>query len=431
MSRDFSELSYKLTKEFSKDIKKNGGIYFTPPDTVISSLDIIQAYSKYTREWRGNILEPSCGSCEYVIELTKRFPRASIKAIEYNKVIYDSIVNMKTDTLNIINADFLKYNAVADNIKFDLIIGNPPYYVMKKGDVDKKYYEYFEGRPNIFIIFIIKSLELLNVGGILSFVLPLNFLNCLYYDKMRAYISKHFKIISITYCNDKYIETEQETLLFIIEKINIAQENIDDIDNNNNDNNNNDEYIIRIKEYTIFGVKENIKILKSLYEESYSLADIDFKVNVGSVVWNQCKDILTDDKRETRLIYSGDIKNNKLIYKKYADGKKKNHILKKGIKEPLLIINRGYGVGNYKFEYCLISSDYYDNCEEYLIENHLICIRYRESIDKDVLIDKYKKIINSLNDNRTQEFIKLYFGNNAINTTELNYILPIYHEEYS
>jgi adenine-specific DNA-methyltransferase len=178
MSRDFSELSYNLTKHFSKDIKKNGGIYFTPPDTVISSLDIIQAYSKYKQEWCGNILEPSCGSCEYVIELTKRFPRASINAIEYNKIIYDSIVNMKTDMLNIINADFLKYNA-NDNIKFGLIIGNPPYYVMKKGDVDKKYYEYFEGRPNIFIIFIIKSLELLNVGGILSFVLPLNFLNCL------------------------------------------------------------------------------------------------------------------------------------------------------------------------------------------------------------------------------------------------------------
>jgi len=304
MSRDFSNLSYNLTKHFSKDIKKNGGIYFTPPDTVISSLDIIQAYSKYKQEWCGNILEPSCGSCEYVIELTKRFPLASINAIEYNKIIYDSIVNMKTDMLNIINADFLKYNT-NDNIKFDLIVGNPPYYVMKKGDVDKKYYEYFEGRPNIFIIFIIKSLELLNIGGILSFILPLNFLNCLYYNKTRAYISKHFKIISITYCNDKYIETEQETLLFIIEKIDITQGNID-----------NNEYIIRIKEYIIFGVKENIKILKGLYENSYSLADIGFKVNVGSIVWNQCKDILTDDTCETRLIYSGDIKNNKLTYKK-------------------------------------------------------------------------------------------------------------------
>ena len=40
----------------------------------------------------------------------------------------------------------------------------------------------------------------------------------------------------------------------------------------------------------------------------------------------------------------------------------------------------------------------------------------------------YEKVIKSLKDERTQEFIKLYFGNNAINTTELNYILPIYYD---
>jgi adenine-specific DNA-methyltransferase len=417
MTRSFSELSYKLTSEFSKDIKKNGGIYFTPPDTVNNTLDIIQEYSKYTREWNGNILEPSCGSCEYVNELCKRFPQASITAIEYNKKIYDSIVNLKTDKLNIINADFILYDNEY-NIKYDLIIGNPPYYVMKKGDIAKKYYEYFEGRPNIFIIFLIKSLKLLKSGGILSFILPSNFLNCLYYDKARKYISTHFKIISITYCNDKYIETQQETVLFIVEKV-------------DNEEFNNNEYIIKIKDFTIFGVKKNIDILKKLCDNSYCLSDIGFKVNVGTVVWNQCKDILTDDKSKTRLIYSGDIKYNKLIYKKYTDDKKKNHILKSGIKEPLLIINRGYGVGNYNFEYCLISSDYYDDCEEYLIENHLICIRYCTSINKEALIEKYENIIKSLNDNRTREFIKIYFGNNAINTTELNYILPIYNEELS
>jgi hypothetical protein len=87
----FSDLSYKLTNNFSKDIKKNNGIYFTPPDTVSNTIDIIQEYSKYTNEWSGNILEPSCGSCEYVNELCKRFPKSQIKAIEYNKVIYENI----------------------------------------------------------------------------------------------------------------------------------------------------------------------------------------------------------------------------------------------------------------------------------------------------------------------------------------------------
>jgi hypothetical protein len=38
----------------------------------------------------------------------------------------------------------------------------------------------------------------------------------------------------------------------------------------------------------------------------------------------------------------------------------------------------------------------------------------------------YKKIMSSFENEKTKEFIKLYFGNSAVNTTELNYILPIY-----
>ena len=84
-------------------------------------------------------------------------------------------------------------------------------------------------------------------------------------------------------------------------------------------------------------------------------------------------------------------------------------------------MNRGYGVGNYNFDYCLIDVDY-----DYLVENHLICIKYTKDIDKKNLKILYNKILNSFNNEKTQEFIKLYFGNNAINTTELCEIVPIY-----
>ena len=53
-----------------------------------------------------------------------------------------------------------------------------------------------------------------------------------------------------------------------------------------------------------------------------------FDVNVGNVVWNQCKDILTDDPNQTRLIYSSDIKNNKLEVRSYDNPEKKNFIQK-------------------------------------------------------------------------------------------------------
>jgi tRNA1(Val) A37 N6-methylase TrmN6 len=89
------------------------------------------------------------------------------------------------------------------NKKYDLIIGNPPFFVMKNTQVDKSYHKYFDGRPNIFILFIIKSIQSLTVGGLLSFILPANFLNCLYYDKTRRYIADNFTILQII---NKYIK---------------------------------------------------------------------------------------------------------------------------------------------------------------------------------------------------------------------------------
>ena len=110
----------------------------------------------------------------------------------------------------------------------------------------------------------------------------------------------------------------------------------------------------------------------------------------------------------------------KQIYK-YKNDDKKNYIDKKGNNELLLVVNRGYGKGNYKFNYCIIDVPF-----DYLIENHLIVIKYKNEINKDDLMELYKKITKSFLNEKTSEFINIYFGNNAINTNELQYILPIF-----
>jgi type I restriction-modification system DNA methylase subunit len=400
---DYSLISKELTSKLSKIEKKNNGIYFTPPSCVNNNIKLLQPYiNKAT-----NVLEPSCGSGEYITALHKLFPHLNITGIEYNKTIYQSVLQLNNEKINIINMDYLSYET---DTKYDHIIGNPPYFVIKKEEVDKSYYPYFEGRPNIFILFIIKSINLLNDNGILSFILPKNFLNCLYYDKTRKYIGKHLQILHIIECNDdKYIDTQQDTILLIIQKTSTC---------------NNTSFILEINNYTIFVNEDNNIKIRNLYKNSKSLLELGFKVSVGNVVWNQCKDILTNDESKTRLIYSSDIENNTLIKKKYSNSDKKNFINKPGIKRPMIVINRGYGVGEYKFNYCLID----DETNEYLIENHLICIECKTDLPHDQLITLFKKILLSLNDKRTIEFITIYFGNNAINTTELNNILPIYQD---
>jgi adenine-specific DNA-methyltransferase len=417
----FSNLSCTLTKIIDKKEKRENGIYFTPPDTIVRSLELVAKHKSGNTAFH-NILEPSCGSCEFIEKTRVYYPHASITGIEYNKTIYESIKDKYANDgdggiIRIIEGDFLK---TAIRERFDLIIGNPPYYVLPKADVAKQYHIYFDGRPNIFLLFIIKSMTLLTDDGMLCFILPKSFLNCLYYNKTREYIYEYYKIISIEECDDTYIDTEQQTIIFIIQK------------KEGCDGDNRKYRLDKVSDhYTIFGTCEVIKRLNELYINATTLNALQFKVSVGNIVWNENKALLTDDQQKTRLIYSSDIKNNTLGIKQYANTRKKNYINKKGLNEPLLVINRGYGVGNYNLEYSLINCGFLDSDEyirEYLIENHLICIRYEcdgEAEDID-LIDKYIQIYRSLGDDRTNEFIALYFGNNAINTTELSHILPIY-----
>jgi len=409
MERMFSELSFELTKSIGKQDKQNNGIYFTPIGIVNKTLQYLEPYMENVKK----VLEPSCGSGEYINGLTSLYSDLELDCIEFYKPIYDSIKSFEKtiidSNISIHNEDYLTSKTI-EGKKYDLIIGNPPFYVMKKTDVEHKYWEYFDGRPNIFILFILNSLEKLEEGGIISFILPKNFLNCLYYDKTRKHIAENYSVIVIDECSDDFIETKQETIIFII------QNNVPEKDENS-------KYILHQNEYTIFGTETNINELKNMYHNSSTLAKMNFSVNVGNVVWNQCKDILTHDKNETLLIYSSDIKNNKLKIKKYSNEEKKNYIKKEGNDSPLLVINRGYGKGEYKFDYCLIEGGF-----QYLIENHLICIRYNGEVNNDELIKMYKKIIKSLENEKTKRFISLYFGNNAINTSELCNILPIYNE---
>jgi len=402
----FSTISKKLTIELSKLDKKDQGIYFTPPSCVAKTLELINIYMPNIY----SILEPSCGSCEYICALQNKYPQKSIVGIEYNETIFKQIQHLSTTESNteIVCGDFLTM-ASQEGQSFDLIIGNPPYYVMKKELVDPLYYDYFEGRPNIFILFIIKSLKLLSEGGILSFVLPKSFLNCLYYDKTRKFIMDNYQILHIVDCNDKYIETQQKTILLIVR-------NIGNIDNT--------EFIMKLSNYTIFTTNENKQIIHQLYSNSRSLGDLGFNVRVGNIVWNQCKSELTSDDTKTRLIYSSDIKDGQLISKPFKNIDKQQYINRPGITRPMIVVNRGYGVGTYNFSFCLLNTNM-----EYLIENHLICIEYEnenELISSEDLLDKYNKIIESFNDERTCQFIENYFGNSAINTNELKYIMPIY-----
>jgi len=430
----YSALSKELTAKIAKEEKQAQGIYFTPPACVAKNLALLAPYMGGVK----TVLEPACGSGEYLTALQAAYPALHLTGIEYNATIYAAIAPLANDHLALLQTDYLAYTPTTN---FDLIIGNPPYYVLKKTAVPKVYWPYFDGRPNIFLLFLIKSFELLREGGLLSFVLPKNFLNCLYYDKTRAYLNLHGRILHIADGGtDKYLETQQETIIFIVQKqaqqaqaqqaqaqqaqaqaqpaqaqqapgkIKIKKKLLKPIAQRNS------AFVLQRNTYTIFATPENIQTFQGLYKNTKTLNELGFKVSVGTVVWNQCKELLTADPQQTRLIYSSDIAQNTLSPKTYANPAKKNFIHQAGWTRPVLVVNRGYGVGDYKLNCCLLAGT-----EPYLLENHLIYIEGPGA---------YEKIMASLLDPRTTAFIKAYFGNNAVNTTELGAVLPIYQDIY-
>lgn len=383
----FTELSINLTKSLSKDTKKKFGIFFTPNDIIEDIFTQIKSQSLEI-DFK-TVLEPSYGSGQF-LEYLKNY---SVDAIEFNKEIFDKTKGIYPN-VNYINDDYLN---TSSDIKYDLIIGNPPYFTVPKSIVTSDYLLFFDGRPNIYILFIIHSLRKLNENGIIAFILPVNFLNCLYYNKLRQYINDHFTILSIKeYPQSKFIETSQNVCLVLIQNKFPVNKN---------------KFIIQRNSHCIFN--EKYLEFEELLNGSVTLRSLGFDAKIGKIVWNQHKEKLIETG-ETPLIYNRNILDCSL--KLNFDTVKKQYITIKT--EPItcktLVINRGYGVSNYKFYYSTI------DLPSYYVENHLI---YLEQSKANISFDE---IISSFKDPRTEEFISRYFKNGAINVTELLDILPIY-----
>jgi hypothetical protein len=405
----FSELSIQLTKTIPKEVKKAQGIYFTPSS--IKSKLVNKSLSFISNINDISILEPSCGTCEIVNMIDDILTNVSITCVEVNLDIYQKIQNLPfKNNVEIIHGDFIK---IEDAKTYDFIIGNPPYFVCKSEIVPNKYKPFISGRPNMFGLFILHSLTKLKVDGILAFVVPKSFLNSAYYANIRNYIKQSCTILDITDYenNNDFLDTEQSTFGLIVKKL--AQE-IDEVDLDDCG------FSIRINGNYIF--TSNAEQLKVYFANSTTIANLGLAVKTGSIVWNEKKDLLTNNDMNTILLYNSNVTNeNKIQLTTFKNGEKGQYINVEGSTDPVIVVNRGNGNASYNFKYALI-----EKMMPYLVENHLNVIYSPHGMEKTELINIYKKIIHSFEAPRTKEFIQMFFGNNGLSKTELETILPIY-----
>lgn len=403
----FSELTIEITKNLTKEEKKNHGIFITPKSIISSLYSVILKHLKNDTSSITRILEPSCGTCEVVNFCDNNLHGVEIDAIEYHSTVFDSIKDLAfKNNVKLYREDFLKFKAACD---YDLVIGNPPYFVCKKGDIPHEYSEYIHGRPNIFGVFILRSISLTRPGGIIALIIPKSFLNSLYYSKIRNYIKQTCSIIKIddySSLND-FIDTEQSTFGLVIQK-NTAEAEHSEC-----------KYSMLFNGNFMF--TNNSNELREIFQGATTIEKMGLKVRTGQVVWNEVKDELTDNDANTVLIYNTNIsKDNKLELKKFKNDQKGQYINRDGRSDPVLVVNRGNGNSAYKLNYAVISK-----CS-FLVENHLNEIYAPEGMNSEQALETYKKIIRSFENPKTKKFIKMFLGNNGLSKTELETIFPIY-----
>ena len=401
MKKNYIEEYTKESIDYLKntDIKKRKklGQYFTPKS--IRELLL----SKLPKKDNADILDPACGSGEFLLSCKKYFKNPILYGFDIDKKLIN-ISSKLVKNASIKNFDFL--NIDINKKKYDYIIGNPPYFELKLNEeIKKKYFDIIKGRVNIFSLFIKTGLDLLKDGGYLAYVVPPSMNNGAYFSKLREYIIKNSSLeyLHIIDGADNFHLANQKVMLIILKKTNSKKSS---------------KYILKKNGITIFTEDKNF--LNKSYKNTVSLKDIGYTVKTGSIIWNEHKEKLTNDKNNsTLLIWASNINNGKIIIG-YTKGKPqyiKNISNDLIIKSRVVVVNRITGSSkDINIKAAIV------NEKEFVCENHVNVIYMSKNANCNYSLED---ILKALQDKTNIKVMRLISGNTQISKTELERLLPI------
>lgn len=199
---EFLETSLVIQKSLDRKTRAKRGIFFTPRtlrDILLSKIDIRPR----------NVLDPTCGSGEFLVDCSMRWPNAELAGVELTDDIVP-VARTNISSADIYHDDFMAWEA---NEKFDLIVGNPPF-VKLFGSPNTHMYK---TSSNLYIEISFKCItEHLEDDGVLAMVLPSTIQNGYWCSRLRElFLSltiEHFEIIR----DHKFKDTQAGVALIIV-----------------------------------------------------------------------------------------------------------------------------------------------------------------------------------------------------------------------
>jgi hypothetical protein len=350
-----------------------------------------------------DILEPSAKTGEFIHDLNKFDISFNITSLEQNNHLFNILSSVPNS--NAQNSSLFHLSKPHNFATYDIILGAPPsFYINKKTDIGNKFKHWFVDKTNIFSFYFMRSIDLIKDDGVIAFILPDSFLHNPYMQLLRNKIHVTGSILHIQRLSNLFTKTTYNTILVVYKKT----KNIDSpffvIKNNNIF------FTINQPFYDfIYKDSNNLKLLNANAKFGYvhsNMSNRSGNIELIPIIYN--KNIDSDNTLEL-------FKNSK----QYIDP---SIINTKIYNKPSIIISKFYGNKEnpyaLRFAMCTL--------EKYIVHQNLYVVTFPRLNNEDSVI-MIKKIIDSLNKDKTKTWCKYFLKDGIISKYQLTNYLPIYY----
>lgn len=211
------------------DFEPKLGAVYTPIEVATSVCGLVLENFKNRGGSSLNILEPSVGDGLFIKALDSFEVEYQLTAVDLNpNVIQQLKEEVKGAHRQFIHANYIDYANENRNIKYDLIIGNPPF--IKKHDYTAEFKLSLDelclgvnydrkDLKNAWAAFVVAAENALEENGILSFIVPYELMNVAYGQELQQSVFSLFSRVDIYIPDEKaFKEIDQDAVLFVAQK---------------------------------------------------------------------------------------------------------------------------------------------------------------------------------------------------------------------
>lgn len=345
------ESTTEYIETMPKTLRKKYGQFFTSKETAVFMAGLFNISEDSTEI---SVLDPGSGSGILSVALLERIETLSVKKVDL--VCYENdekIIPILKDNLEfaknhvsfqltyeIRNENFIIDNEIDYNnmlgaepnpIKFDIIIGNPPYKKIPKDAVEAHAMpDICYGAPNLYFLFTEMALFNLKNDSEMVFIIPRSWTSGAYFNAFRQKLVSESVIehIHLFVSRDKVFENEsvlQETMIIKLRKTNRKPDYITITSTNSNKDFSEItsfqapyDIVVCGKDKYVYLVTnaEEVETLRQLNKWDDTLPSLGLKMKTGLTVDFRNREALRDTAEEAAvpLFYSQHIQSGKVIF---------------------------------------------------------------------------------------------------------------------